>query len=425
MLTATIGTGGGGKSSLSLVELIAMCTIRNLLGEQPLERCKAWYHNAEESLDEIYRRIAAICQHYKIEQSELVGWLFVTSGIEMPIKIATTKRGKLVIEEIAARAIIRAIADNEIGVVCFDPLIAHHTGTENVTGDMDQVCREFARIANVTNCSTDLVHHTRKPAPGQEELSVTDSRGAGAVKDAVRSMRVLNTMTKTEADRLGIDDVDRRLHFRVDNGKANMTPPSAANWYRFISVDIPNGDNVGCGDRVGVSGRDRDRDPGRDLHPDPDRHCQEGIPRCRPITRLGRLPRRPHPQDRRLEEAGKGCRRPHPGDALQQECHHGRRRRNRTAQGQNCHRRTMETAPVKRPTQPRGCASAKVANVSFADIRTFARVRANVSTPLGVDIRSHSFPTFAASLVSPVSGVAGMICKCATTTCRWYTAGSS
>ena len=245
VLTATIGTGGGGKSSLSLVELIAMCTIRNLLGEQPLERCKAWYHNAEESLHEIYRRIAAICQHYKIEQSELVGWLFVTSGIEMPIKIATTRRGKLVIEEIAARAIIRAIADNEIGVVCFDPLIAHHTGTENVTGDMDQVCREFARIANVTNCSTDLVHHTRKPAPGQEELSVTDSRGAGAVKDAVRSMRVLNTMTKTEADKLGIDDVDRRLHFRVENGKANRTPPSAANWYRFISVDIPNGDNVG------------------------------------------------------------------------------------------------------------------------------------------------------------------------------------
>ena len=92
VLTATIGTGGGGKSSLSLVELIAMCTTRNLLGEQPLERCKAWYHNAEESLDEIYRRIAAICQHYKIDQSELVGWLFVTSGIEMPIKIATTRR---------------------------------------------------------------------------------------------------------------------------------------------------------------------------------------------------------------------------------------------------------------------------------------------------------------------------------------------
>ena len=39
--------------------------------------------------------------------------------------------------------------------------------------------------------------------------------------------------------------MDRRLHFRVDNGKANMTPPSAANWYKFISVDIPNGDNVG------------------------------------------------------------------------------------------------------------------------------------------------------------------------------------
>ena len=126
IITATVGPGGSGKSSADLVELIAMCTGRNLLGEQPLERCRAWYHNAEDGTDEIYRRIAAVCQHYKIDQAELEGWLFVTSGITMPIRIAVARTGRAVIEAATAAAIIRTVADNEIGVVSFDPLVATH-----------------------------------------------------------------------------------------------------------------------------------------------------------------------------------------------------------------------------------------------------------------------------------------------------------
>ena len=179
IITATVGPGGSGKSSADLVELVAMCTGRNLLGEQPLLRCRAWYHNAEDGTDEIYRRIAAVCQHYSIDQGELEGWLFVTSGITMPIKIAVARTGRAVIEAATAAAIIRTIADNEIGVVSFDPLVATHGAVENATGEMDMIIREFARIANVTDCAVEIVHHTRKPAPGQEELSVMDSRGAG------------------------------------------------------------------------------------------------------------------------------------------------------------------------------------------------------------------------------------------------------
>ena len=204
-----------------------MCTGRNLLGEQPLLRCRAWYHNAEDGPDEIYRRIAAVCQHYNIEQDELDGWLFVTSGLTMPIKIATARTGRPVIEAATAAAIIQTITANEIGVVSFDPLVATHGATENITGEMDMVIREFARIANVTECAVEIVHHTRKPAPGQEELGVLDSRGAGAIIDAVRSARVLNTMSKADADKVGVDEVDRRLYFRIDRGKANMAPPTA------------------------------------------------------------------------------------------------------------------------------------------------------------------------------------------------------
>ena len=245
IITATVGPGGGGKSSLDLVELMAMCTGRSLLDEQPLVRCRAWYHNAEDGLDEIYRRIAAVCQHYGIAQDELDGWLFVTSGLTMPIKIATARTSRPVIEAATVGAIIQTITANEIGVVSFDPLVATHGATENITGEMDMVIREFARIANVTECAVEIVHHTRKPAPGQEELGVLDSRGAGAIIDAVRSARVLNPMSKADADKVGVDEVDRRLYFRIDRGKANMAPPAAARWHKFESIDLPNGDSVG------------------------------------------------------------------------------------------------------------------------------------------------------------------------------------
>jgi hypothetical protein len=43
----------------------------------------------------------------------------------------------------------------------------------------------------------------------------------------------------------GVDDVDRRLYFRVDRGKANMAPPTAARWHKFESIELPNGDSVG------------------------------------------------------------------------------------------------------------------------------------------------------------------------------------
>ena len=156
------------------------------------------------------------------------------------------------VDKATTAAIIRTITDNEIGVTSFDPLVAHHSATENATGDMDLVIREFARIANVTECAIEIVHHTRKPAPGQEELGVVDSRGAGAIVDAVRSARVLNTMSKSEADGAGVDDVDRQLHFRIDRGKANMAPPTAARWYKIHGVDVPN---CGTVDNIGIATR--------------------------------------------------------------------------------------------------------------------------------------------------------------------------
>jgi hypothetical protein len=56
-VTATIGPGGAGKSSVDLVEALVMATARDLLGEQPTQRCRVWIHNGDDDKQEMDRRI--------------------------------------------------------------------------------------------------------------------------------------------------------------------------------------------------------------------------------------------------------------------------------------------------------------------------------------------------------------------------------
>lgn len=76
--------------------------------------------------------------------------------------------------------------------------------------------------------------------------------GASAKKDAARLVYTLNTMTKDEAQKFGINEEDRFAYIRVHKGKMNIVPPSRqAVWRRLMDVKLgnatamyPNGDEV-------------------------------------------------------------------------------------------------------------------------------------------------------------------------------------
>jgi hypothetical protein len=243
--SATVAPGGVGKTTLSTGEGVAMTTARNLLGEQPTGRFRVWIHNGDDDTDELDRRIIATCQHYGIPQGELDGWLFRTSGVEMPLKVA---RGynDLKLDEALVREIIQRISEKEIDVVIFDPLVTLHDSAEQGNDRMDSVVRTFASIANTCDCAIDLVHHTRKLPYGATDYTADDARGPSALRDAVRSLRVLNPMAVTYAESVGLGELDRLRYFRVDRGKSNYAAPaSVVTWRKFESVDLPNGDNVG------------------------------------------------------------------------------------------------------------------------------------------------------------------------------------
>jgi hypothetical protein len=71
-----------------MVEAVAMASARKLLGEQPNERLRVWYHNGEDPRSEIDRRLYAICRHYGLKQQDIEGHLFVTSGNDFPLRVA-------------------------------------------------------------------------------------------------------------------------------------------------------------------------------------------------------------------------------------------------------------------------------------------------------------------------------------------------
>ena len=253
-VSATIAPAGLGKSSLVLVEAVAMASGRPLLGVPVKRPLKVWVWNGEDPLDEIERRIAAIMLHYEVKPEEIAGRLFLSSGRTDPILLATKVRDNVVVADPVVANIVRGIKEKQIDGLIIDPFVSSHGVPENDNGAIDRVVKTWAHIADETGCAVELVHHVRKPSSGQAGFTVDDARGASALIGAARSARALNAMSDSEAAKAGVDE-NRRSFFRVDDadGKRNMMPPmEAAAWYRIVSVPLDNGTADDEGDWVGV-----------------------------------------------------------------------------------------------------------------------------------------------------------------------------
>ena len=244
-----VAPGGVGKSSLAIVEALAIASGKPVLGVKVHEPGKVWYFNGEDPLDEIHRRVVAAMRHHKIAPGDIGENLFLDSGRSQPIVVGVQTRDGAVIQEPIVEAVVDTIRRNKIDVVTLDPFVSTHQVSENDNNAIERVAKTWAHIADLTGCAINLVHHSRKT--GGNEVSVEDGRGASALASAARSARAFNQMTKDEAAKAGVDN--HRSYFRVDNGKANLAPPSdKATWYHLVGVPLGNGPGGMDGDVVGV-----------------------------------------------------------------------------------------------------------------------------------------------------------------------------
>ena len=245
VVSITAGMGGRGKSSNSLVEAIVLATAKPLLREPPGERCRVWYHCGDDNMEELHRRVAAICQRYNLDMAELEGWLFLTTPREFELRVA---EGYMDVktDDATINRIHDQIEANAIDVAILDPLVKLHSVREADVG-MDRVIGVFQAVADEHGCSVEIVHHTRKGAAGQGDAMQggDDMRGSSSIQGAVRSQRMVNVMPTAEAARLQIPEADRRRYIRITNEKTNYAPPGHGGWFKLASVELANGDCVG------------------------------------------------------------------------------------------------------------------------------------------------------------------------------------
>ena len=254
-VSMTVSPGGLGKSSMVMVEALAMTANEPLLGEPIYDGpLRVWHWNGEDPQDENNRRMVAAAVHHKLTPDKFISRLWLDSGRSMAIRLAAMTRGDIVMDETLFVEIENAILERQIDVLQLDPFVSVHSVPENDNGAIDNVVKRLGKVADRCNCAIELVHHVRKASAGSSvKTDANDARGAGALVAGVRSVRSLNIMSEEDANKIGLPVDDRFSYFTVDMVKANLAKRDGkSNWRHLASVNLGNDTLIRPGDNVGV-----------------------------------------------------------------------------------------------------------------------------------------------------------------------------
>lgn len=245
VVSATIAPGGVGKTSLLIAEALAMATGRPLLNEVVHGGPQhVWLFNLEEPEDELARRIQAAALHHAVSATDIDNRLFVNAGPDNALLTANVKIAGYIQEE-TFLDLERAIRQRGIDVLVLDPFVSSHALDENDNVQIDRVVKRWSRLAQSASCAVHIIHHTRK---SDQTIGSESARGAKALVDAARMVRVLNLANAEELATLGVQPGVRVFHTQRD--KQNLSAGyEERSWYILKSVSLGNGPPA---DEVGV-----------------------------------------------------------------------------------------------------------------------------------------------------------------------------
>lgn len=240
--------GGAGKTAYSFSIALSIVTNIELLREKVHETGNVWIYNLEDPKEELLRRFRASCLHHGISRSQVEERVFIDSGRDRPLVVATVTRDGTAVASPIVDAVIAEIKARDIKVMIVDPFVRSHRLEENVNEQIDFAAALWGQVADKAQCSVLLLHHFRK---GGLSGDASAFRGASALIDAARAALSLAPMSEDEAKRLGVDIDDRWQYIRVDNAKLNLAPPPESTvWLRLVGEDIDNAANGRPSDRV-------------------------------------------------------------------------------------------------------------------------------------------------------------------------------
>ena len=247
-VTVLVAPGGTGKSTYAMVVAAALSSGKKLLGEHIFARVVTGILNLEDPLEELERRLAAIMLRYKLSDDDLAGRIFLHSGEDRAVTMASLGDDGFTVIHPDEEALTAEILAHGIGLLVVDPFAESHTLEENSNPQMIQAAAAWRRIARATNCAILLVHHVRKGAV----IDIESARGAKGLTDSARVGLLLSTMGQDDAEDLNIPIEERSQYVRLDDAKSNMAPKATkARWFKLEREDLHNAtEEYPSGDKV-------------------------------------------------------------------------------------------------------------------------------------------------------------------------------
>lgn len=243
-VSVTASAGGIGKTSLTMVEALAVAANKPLLGENIYEPCNVWVINLEDDMSEMMLRLAAAMKHYNVKHEDIAGKLFMDAEDTIELIMGAETRDGLTLNDALLEVLMKRVKDNGIGLVIIDPFVSTHLANENSNSSIQAIVAMFRKLAREANCAVHIVHHVRKG--NGEDATIDSVRGAGSLIGAARVARVINKVSEEDAINAGVPQAEALGLFRIDNGKANLAPPSdKAVYRRMVSVELGNNELIG------------------------------------------------------------------------------------------------------------------------------------------------------------------------------------
>jgi hypothetical protein len=252
------GDGGVGKTSLSLARALSVALGRSLLrvDEDDPEAHRIWkqgpicYYNLEDPLHEMQLRLAAELRHRRIDRAELRGNVKLISARDHAFCLASLDdRGRPIAHD--PTNLINMLKRAGAILLFADPLVNAHQLDGNKNEYLALIIDQFRKVAHEADVALAFDHHFRK---GGQAGDVQAALGAVTLTNNCRVVETLSKMSEEEATALGVDLSRRRYYVRLDNAKANLSPPpTCCEWYEFRNVKLNNGtEEYPLGDDIGV-----------------------------------------------------------------------------------------------------------------------------------------------------------------------------
>lgn len=264
-VTVIIAPPGQSKSTLMVHIGVSKTTDIPILGIPTRGIGRVVYHNNEDSLEEMQRRLSACAQAYGIGKQQFFdkdvrgepqrSRFTLQSGERNRLRIATRDPRTGKIKPYAADQLAEELINLGIDIFIVDPYAETHPAQENSNEESLEIAAIYRSVAQFANIAIILVHHTRKQSGASSEGhsgNMDSMRGASSLAGVARVVATLDGMTEKEAKRLGIREKDRHTYTKLEGAKANFTlQGGSTRWFQKNGYSIgqtmenPDGENIG------------------------------------------------------------------------------------------------------------------------------------------------------------------------------------